>query len=328
MYQVSILIPIYKVEEYIERCVRSLMEQTYDNIQYVFVDDFSPDNSCRILEKVIHDYPQRVPNVLIIKHEHNRGLSAARNTAVSNATGFFILHVDSDDYVERDAVEQLVKTQVETDAEIVTGLTLIEYKKYKEVLELREYPSVRDMTIDVIKPTIRHTIWGRLIKSSLYQDYCIRAKEGTNVGEDAQVMPRLSYYAKNVTNCYHLTYHYNCENENSYVHQTDDVSKLCRRGIQDVDSYLVLRDFFKDKDREFYNEAEKCISTFCQLLMENYIRSSNKNGFDKIKKIYKGLECGRVLVAPWQLLHSLTCYNYWYCKISHIILSPIIRIIR
>ena len=108
---ISILVPIYSVEQYIERCAKSLFEQTYTDIEYIFVNDCSPDRSIDILKETILKYPKRKNYVKIINHDVNRGLSAARNTAVENAIGDFILHVDSDDYLEMDAIEKLVSNQ-------------------------------------------------------------------------------------------------------------------------------------------------------------------------------------------------------------------------
>lgn len=118
-YTVSILVPVYSVEKYIERCARSIFEQTYQNLDIVFVDDCTPDKSIEILRRVLDDYPERKAQTRIIRHEHNQGLAAARNTAVAAATGTFLTHVDSDDWLELDAVEELVKKQVETGVAFV-----------------------------------------------------------------------------------------------------------------------------------------------------------------------------------------------------------------
>ncbi len=101
---ISILVPIYGVEKYIERCSRSLFGQTYFNIEYIFVDDCTKDNSIGILKKVLMDYPLRAKKVKIVSHSTNRGLSAARNTALTHAEGAYIMHVDSDDYLSECAV--------------------------------------------------------------------------------------------------------------------------------------------------------------------------------------------------------------------------------
>lgn len=85
------------------------------------MNDCTPDNSIEILKNVIQDYPQRKEYIRIITHEKNRGLAATRNTAVENCHTDFLRHVDSDDYIEKDAVEKLVNKKKEGDYDIVTG---------------------------------------------------------------------------------------------------------------------------------------------------------------------------------------------------------------
>lgn len=106
--KVSILIPVYGVEKYIERCARSAFEQTYKDLEYIFVDDCTQDKSIEILKRVLDDYPDRKGQVKIIKHEKNGGLSVARNTALDAATGDYIYYLDSDDELAKDCVEQMV----------------------------------------------------------------------------------------------------------------------------------------------------------------------------------------------------------------------------
>ena len=108
---VSILVPVYKVEKYIERCARSLFEQSYENLEYVFVDDCSPDDSVQILERIIKNYPLRAERVHIIRHEKNKCLLEARKTAIKYSNGEFLSHVDSDDWLEPNAIEMLMQKQ-------------------------------------------------------------------------------------------------------------------------------------------------------------------------------------------------------------------------
>ena len=107
--KVSILVPVYGVEKYIKRCARSLFEQTYDNIEYIFVDDCTQDRSIDILEEVLKEYPNRKNQVKILHHAKNRGLSASRNTALDASTGDYLMHVDADDYLHVDAIALLIK---------------------------------------------------------------------------------------------------------------------------------------------------------------------------------------------------------------------------
>ena len=92
---ISIIVPVYNVSRYIERCARSLFEQSLNDIEYIFVDDCSPDNSIEILHQILSDYPSRMAQVKIISHEKNRGVAAARNTGLKLASGEFIAQCDS-----------------------------------------------------------------------------------------------------------------------------------------------------------------------------------------------------------------------------------------
>ena len=107
MMKVSVIIPIYNVELFIERCVVSLMEQTLEEVELIFVDDASPDGSVNILREVVGRYPSRKDCVKIITHSENKGLPAARNTGLAEATGEYIFYCDSDDFVELDLLESL-----------------------------------------------------------------------------------------------------------------------------------------------------------------------------------------------------------------------------
>ena len=165
--KISICVPFYGVEKYIERCARSVLEQTYPNIEYVFVNDCTGDRSLEILFEVINDYPIKKLSVKIISHKCNRGIAAARNTALENCTGDFMMFVDSDDYLEEKAVELLVSKQQETNADIVSGNAFRETKEGKELIIEPDYKDKDEMIIDCIKPTLNHVLWRRLIRLSL-----------------------------------------------------------------------------------------------------------------------------------------------------------------
>lgn len=117
--KVSILVPVYGVESYIERCARSIFEQTYQNLEIIFVDDCTPDKSIDILQRVLEDYQQRKAQTKIIKHEKNRGLTAARKTAYTRAKGDFVFFVDSDDWMDGDLIENYIRAEMDTDADVI-----------------------------------------------------------------------------------------------------------------------------------------------------------------------------------------------------------------
>ena len=117
---VSVCIPVYGVEKYIERCARSLFEQTMtDGIEFIFVNDCTNDRSIEILEQILSEYPQRKNQVKIIHHDTNQGLTGARNTALKYAQGEYIIHCDSDDWVDIKMYENMYNKAIETDADMV-----------------------------------------------------------------------------------------------------------------------------------------------------------------------------------------------------------------
>lgn len=111
---ISVVLPIYNVEKYLERCILSVINQTYQNIELILVDDGSPDNC----PKICDDYAAKDPRIKVI-HKKNEGLGMARNTGIDNATGDYICFFDSDDYIEPDTIESCVSAARENNADLV-----------------------------------------------------------------------------------------------------------------------------------------------------------------------------------------------------------------
>jgi glycosyltransferase involved in cell wall biosynthesis len=105
--KVSVVIPVYGVEPYIEKCVRSLFEQTLDSLEYIFVNDYTPDASMDIVNRVAQEYPRRKEQLVIINHPHNMGGAKARESGIKAATGEYIIHCDSDDWVDTHMYQDL-----------------------------------------------------------------------------------------------------------------------------------------------------------------------------------------------------------------------------
>lgn len=251
-YKVSVLVPVYGVEKYIERCARSLFEQTYKNIEYIFVDDCGSDRSIDVLKQVLECYPNRKPNVRIVQHERNKGLAAARNTAVACANSDFILHVDSDDYVDLNFVEKLVDKQKDSGADIISSDCLYEGVYKKETQRCTRTKSSQQLTLSCIFGQDLANVCGRLIRKNLYVDKNIYAKEGVNMAEDYQVISRLAYYAKKVDYIEDSFYHYINTNENSYSMVFNE-----KKVLDQITSCDIVYEFFKDKENIFVEQSKK-----------------------------------------------------------------------
>ena len=119
MPKVSVCIPVYNVEKYIERCAKSLFEQTLDDIEYIFVDDCSPDRSIEILKDILETYPKRKPQTKILRMHKNSGLAEVRKLAVQHATGDYVIHCDSDDWVDINMYKILYEKASDENVDVV-----------------------------------------------------------------------------------------------------------------------------------------------------------------------------------------------------------------
>lgn len=211
---VSVITPIYNVEAFIERCARSLMEQTLEDVEFIFVDDCSPDRSTDILQRVVAEYPQR--NVQILHHEVNRGLPASRNTGLANATGEYIFHCDSDDYMERDALEKMYEAAKQEDADIVYSDWYLTFPKKERYMSCPAYSTSEEALRGLLHGAMKYNVWNKLVRRNLYTEKYITFPEGHGMGED-MTMILLFARASKVTYLPQGTYHYVRQNENAFT---------------------------------------------------------------------------------------------------------------
>lgn len=184
---ISIIIPIYNVSSYIERCLQSVMRQTYEEIECLIVDDASPDDSIEKCERLIEAYNGPI-RFFILHHEHNRGLSAARNTGTEVATGDYILYLDSDDALTDDCVETLVAPVLrDASIEMVVG-------NYERLSDGYPLPATMKNRTDLPESEFSEraavrsyffegkgfyvTAWNKLIKRSFLQEHQLQFMEG------------------------------------------------------------------------------------------------------------------------------------------------------
>ncbi|MDP4239584.1 MAG: glycosyltransferase family 2 protein [Bacteroidota bacterium] len=244
--KVSILVPVYNVSPFIEKCANSLFEQTFKDIEYIFVNDATPDDSMEKLQKVIFKYPERKDSIKIIHHATNRGLAATRNTALDASTGDFIAVVDSDDFIEPKMIEVLYNNALIENADIVVSDLLIEYpEKIKTVIEY-----IADNKEENFKNIIQHelissSLCNKLINRDLYMKADCRVPENLNYCEDWHVMTRLFYFANKIVKVDRAFYHYIVYNSNSITRSKG------RMHFENVVLFWSLLDSFLKEHNEF-----------------------------------------------------------------------------
>lgn len=323
---VSILVPIYRVEKYIERCARSLFEQSYDNLEYIFVDDCSPDQSVSILMNILEEYPNRKSHVKLIRHPVNKGLAGARNTAVDNCMTDFLIHVDSDDYIDNKLVEECVNIQLEKKCDIVLFDYWIIHKNCIEKVSHAYKTSVKDHTIALLS---RHTpvcVWSAFYNTNLYKMHDIRAIEGINNNEDYQVTPKLSYYSDSITYLNIPLYYYDCTNEDSITHGFSE--KNAEEGLMSI---KILKDFFEDKGNDYLEAINNAEVNRYATYIKNGIQFNKKQFVYRMKTLYLARNLNNIKQVPLNkrvyLLSSNYSFLYIYTKIG-LLFWKILKLIK
>ena len=214
--KVSVIIPVFKVSNYIERCACSLLEQTLKDVEYIFVDDASPDDSIDIVKACIERYPERKEQVRILVHEQNQGLPAARNTGLAVATGEYVFHCDSDDFVEREMLEEMYNAAKAQDTDIVYCDFYLSFEKNERYMSNPVYETAEDMfKKGLLGGAMKYNVWNKLVRRSLYTDNDIIFPAGHGMGED-MTMIRLAACAKSMAYVPKAFYHYVKLNANAY----------------------------------------------------------------------------------------------------------------
>lgn len=247
---VSILIPVYNVEKYIKKCAVSLFNQTYKNLEFVFVDDCTPDNSIEILNNVLEDYPQRKHQTKIIHHDINKGAAVTRNTCLDNASGEYIMFVDSDDWIDKDTIAECVAFGEIEKSDVIVFNSVQVYKNYTTNSFFYHYATKEEYLNDVIKRKCFVNIWGKLYHHTLFDNYNLRFIPNINNGEDYILLPQIIYYASKIVFFDKVFYHYNKMNESSFAN-----SYKIEYANQVLAGVKILEKFFQNKDEDIYLES-------------------------------------------------------------------------
>ena len=322
---VSILVPIYNVEPYIEQCARSLFEQTYPNLEFVFVDDASPDKSIEILQQVIKDYPKWDEHISIIRHDKNYGIAATRNTLLDNCNGEFLIHVDSDDWIEPNTIELFVKKQYETNADVVTGSYISHIiKDGSEKTRKWIVPDkVRLETLkDMLKVGSYVATWNRLIRCSLYRDNNIRYVEDIDAGEDKIITPKLIYCSRKVATCDSITYHYDLNNTNSYVnilpHSLNIQLQLIRACLSNVE-------YFSDKEPFLYEATNQELVERLKKMLELNLKNKNRQGYNTMLAMLDETDQKYWPLIGWDRPKKRWLDHHYYLKLMRNKLRQLIK---
>lgn len=212
---VSVIIPVYNAEAGLPVCLKSLKNQTYSNLEVVFVDDASSDGSLAIIEAFKAEFENENRKVKILVNDKNGGVASARNRALDNCTGDYVYSLDSDDYIDDCAIECMVSEAVGSDADIVGIDWNLTYAKNERRVSQADAFTGKELFEKFCAGVMRWNLWLWMIRRSLIEQYGFRFIPGVNMGEDLMIMLKLSLHAGTVRMIKKAMYHYVQTNSNA-----------------------------------------------------------------------------------------------------------------
>jgi len=243
---ISIIVPVYKVEQYLKRCLDSVLAQRFTDYECIIVDDCSPDNCPTICD----EYAVRDSRFRVIHKQQNEGLPMARKTGLGAAVGDFIMHVDSDDWLEPNALEKLYNKQRETKADVVIGSFRQHYKdKTREFVFNNYIITNKKKALSYFFSKRFKYIWGKLYRASLFEHVI----QPSNIiyGEDAIVNTQIfcSNYCNIIAVIKDIVYNY----DYSTGGMSQDLICGKNKAINYFESHVFMRNFLEQKNYFHFN---------------------------------------------------------------------------
>ena len=278
---ISVIVPVYNVEKYIKRCIDSIINQKYTNLEIILVDDGSPDNCGKICD----EYAKKDNRIKVI-HKENGGVSSARNAGLEVANGKYITFVDADDWVEHQYIEQLARVMIEKQADYVTcGYNRV-YANQNEKINysgrIIEY-TPKEYLVKLLNVQLGYGFCHmKLIKRNVIKDK--RFYDKLIVGEDAFFNVELCENMKKITILEKTLYNYRF-NENSIVRTYDeDYAKKYKNSMEVMYEYIIKK---YGNDKEIIQNLYNYIAYHILLISVNYcFNPKNKNKIKSLKNLY------------------------------------------
>lgn len=280
---ISIVVPIYNVEQYLDKCIESILKQTYENIEIILVNDGSTDNSANICNK----YEKKDTRIKVI-HKKNGGLSDARNIGINNAKGKYIIFIDSDDWIDINMVKNLYSISLKYNADIVQGEYIEAYKEddiIKNNMNKEEIICNSDQMLESLygdKYVKSVVVWNKIYKKDLFEN--IRFPKG-KLNEDEFTTYKIFHKAKVIVDT-DITVYYYRQREGSIMR-----SGFKKNRLDILEAFIERQEYFKIN--KMYKLEKITEARICGLLKYFYVVVNNSNIKNKkiiLKEIKKEMK--------------------------------------
>ena len=303
---ISVIVPVYNVEKYLEQCIESIINQTYKNLEIILIDDGSTDNSGKICEK----YAKRDQRIKVV-HQKNSGVSSARNTGIDFSTGKFINFIDSDDYIEKDMIEYLYN-MIQTERADISMCSAYDVYDDKTIFSAKKNIYLTLNSHDAYYYMLQPKYFGIGICNKLISKELLKKDRfpiGRKNGEELELLQRLIYRAKKLVYSSEPKYYYRQRN-NSATH-----SAVLSEGL--IESMKSLCNFAGKKFPDLYELMYTNYVLSCFQVYNSYTRNNIKN--KSFNRVYQELQKSKGKVTykyltnskKVQLLLFYHCNKFW-----------------
>ena len=222
--KISVIVPVYNVEQYLPRCIDSILAQTFTDFELLLIDDGSTDNSGKICDEYAFKN-----NRIRVFHKENGGVASARQLGIDKAQGEYSIHVDSDDWVDENMLEEMYNKVLSEQTDIVVVDYYVNYQN-KEFYRKQEFS--QPLLKAILNGYVMGSLWNKLIKHSLYQKYSVQFCQDINYCEDVLVLVQiLLNHDISISYLNHAYYHYNRENLTSITRNYTQATYVERKNF-------------------------------------------------------------------------------------------------
>lgn len=276
---ISVIVPVYQVEKYISKCLKSLFEQTFSNAEYIFVDDCGDDKSISILEEIRSEYPFLKGRIHILRHSENRGVASARNSGLAMATGEYVTFCDADDWIEKNMLEKMFVAIQLHNADILWCDFYNSYQQYETYIIQPKLSSSDDCIKALLSEKMHGALWNKLVKRTLYTEHHISFADDLNMWEDLRVVIQLFSYAQQIVYLNQAFYHYVQYNSNALSRGNNE--KRQSETFQNAEAIIKFL-----KNRKSSTEYEPYFNYLKFAAKQTLLFAADKRNFIKWRQTY------------------------------------------
>ena len=275
--KISVIVAVYNAEKYLRRCIDSLLAQTFTDFEVLLIDDGSTDSSGEICD----EYAAKDSRFLVF-HNENQGIGSTRHFGINHAKGEYTIHVDSDDWVEQNFLEELYLCASDSLADMIICDYVAERKTLSE--RIGQHPmnnNSSNVFLEVLKGNLSGVCWNKLIKVDCNKRYNVNFIEGLNCGEDLVYVCSLLQNDISIAYCPSTCYHYDqYTSDNSYTRHVKKESLQ-----QQERALLIIENMVMPKEYRVYilNKLHKI--AYLSIRFGSFSAKSYKERFEKLKEL-------------------------------------------